>query len=224
MKKIIRNEVEFTIEVKNNSVYVKTENMKNSVSAVKKTIKDGNIVLLAKLILPNGKEVPGLKFDEEISSIIEEIKVENKATIDAFFNNIDFRKVKLFEHDGRYFISEAKCEELDRDYYAKLEKEFLTNFNKNEELAKDGNGLVYISHYTLSEKSEKTKVAEKNEELAKAEKFEAQKQEAKATNTNVLIKKYSVDCNDQDEHCDIDIIEIYITPEGKIIKKREHTW
>jgi len=76
---------------------------------------------------------------------------------------------------------------------------------------------AYNAHFAEMRKVEEKK-AERKEKEEKALK------EAKETGKSVLIRKYSVGCNDPNEECDFDIVYIYANPDGKIEKKQHHTW
>lgn len=55
-------------------------------------------------------------------------------------------------------------------------------------------------------------------------KYKKEIEEAKRTGKNIKVACCSAPCNDPKEECDIDIITNYITPEGKFLEIREHTW
>ena len=83
--------------------------------------------------------------------------------------------------------------------------------------------------YTLTEIMEMAKKTEKYQakverEIAKEERINEAKEEARATGKNVEIDRYTVDCNDPKEECSTDIITVYVTPEGKIETTRTHTY
>jgi hypothetical protein len=49
-------------------------------------------------------------------------------------------------------------------------------------------------------------------------------EEAKRLNQPVLFYKYTDDCNDPDEDCELDIVYVYAMPDGSESEKRVHTW
>lgn len=49
-------------------------------------------------------------------------------------------------------------------------------------------------------------------------------EEAKETGKNVKFASYTVECNDPNEECNIDIIGVYVTPSGQKEKERIHTY
>lgn len=55
-------------------------------------------------------------------------------------------------------------------------------------------------------------------------KRQAKFDEAKTTGKPVLLERYSTGCNDPKEECSLDIISVYVTPDGKIKEERQHTW
>ena len=83
--------------------------------------------------------------------------------------------------------------------------------------------------YTLTEIMEmltKTKSYKRKEESEQKEKqkYEEAKKEARKTGNNVIINRFSVECNDPNEECNTDIITVYMTPSGRTKEKRTHTW
>lgn len=59
---------------------------------------------------------------------------------------------------------------------------------------------------------------------AKEEKINLMKEKARITGENQLYQTWSEPCNDPQEECNIDIVSVYITPEGKFKTVRSHTW
>lgn len=47
---------------------------------------------------------------------------------------------------------------------------------------------------------------------------------AKTTGKEQLISKYSTDCNDKNEQCDLDMVYVYAMPDGTEKSERTHTW
>lgn len=56
------------------------------------------------------------------------------------------------------------------------------------------------------------------------EKLEKAEEKARKTGKNIELRSYSVECNDPDEECNVDIITIYMTPSGRTKEVRSHTW
>ena len=76
-----------------------------------------------------------------------------------------------------------------------------------------------VEYFRLEVEKEKArKKAEK--EAALQEKFD----EAKATGKPVIIRKYSVPCEDPREECNMDIVTEYAMPDGSIKRTQYHTW
>jgi membrane-associated HD superfamily phosphohydrolase len=73
----------------------------------------------------------------------------------------------------------------------------------------------------VQEETEKKQAeATKKKEAEKAEKF----QQAKETGEPVEIHRYTADCNDPSEECNLDIVTIYAMPDGSTKTVRNHTW
>jgi hypothetical protein len=72
----------------------------------------------------------------------------------------------------------------------------------------------------------KTKSYKRKEESEQKEKqkYEEAKKEARKTGNNVIINRFSVECNDSNEECNTDIITVYMTPSGRTKEKRTHTY
>ena len=49
-------------------------------------------------------------------------------------------------------------------------------------------------------------------------------EKAKDTGEKQQLNKFTVPCNDPKEECDVDIITVYATPDGKVETVRNHTW
>ena len=82
--------------------------------------------------------------------------------------------------------------------------------------------------YTLTEIMEmltKTKSYKRKEESEQKEKqkYEEAEKEARKTGENVVMDRFSVECNDSNEECNTDIITVYMTPSGKTEEVRNHT-
>jgi len=82
--------------------------------------------------------------------------------------------------------------------------------------------------YTLTEIMEmltKTKSYKRKEESEQKEKqkYEEAKKEARKTGENVVMDRFSVECNDSNEECNMDIITVYMKPSGKTEEVRNHT-
>ena len=75
-----------------------------------------------------------------------------------------------------------------------------------------------VEYFRLAEEEKARKKAEK--EAALQEKFD----EAKATGKPVIIRKYTVPCEDPREECNMDIVTEYAMPDGSIKRTQHHTW
>lgn len=86
------------------------------------------------------------------------------------------------------------------------------------------NGWYEIKHTDLM------KIYTKITEMDEAKKVEKQKKEAeifakaKKTGEKQILESYSVECNDPEESCDVDIITVYAMPDGTTKRTQKHTW
>ena len=49
-------------------------------------------------------------------------------------------------------------------------------------------------------------------------------EKAKQTGEKQLLNKWPEPCNDPKEECDVDIVYVWIMPDGSKTKSRHHTW
>lgn len=70
------------------------------------------------------------------------------------------------------------------------------------------------------ELKERTSNAVSAEEIVLAELIE----KARVTGVKQQVRQFSVECNDDNESCDIDIVTVYVDGNGEITEKRAHTW
>jgi hypothetical protein len=82
-----------------------------------------------------------------------------------------------------------------------------------EDVMEDNIKKAYLEYW-----HKKKKAAEKRAEREKL--FE----EAKAKGMPVKLYSYSIECQDQNEDCDLDIVTVYAMPDGKIKEEVSHTW
>ena len=87
-----------------------------------------------------------------------------------------------------------------------------------EALGKEFTYPQAVEYNRLAEEEKARKKAEK--EAALQEKFD----EAKATGKPVIIRKYTVPCEDPREECNMDIVTEYAMPDGSIKRTQHHTW
>ena len=71
-----------------------------------------------------------------------------------------------------------------------------------------------------SEEWQQAKKKEKEEE----EKYQEALAKARETGENVKINQYTTRCNDTAKECNTDIVNVYVTPAGKEVKTRSHTY
>jgi hypothetical protein len=76
----------------------------------------------------------------------------------------------------------------------------------------------------------KNREREEYEERCAQEKAEKEMAHAKAlreaqlTGKPAVLNTYLVDCNDPREDCSMDVVTVYVIPDGTIQSKRQHTW
>ncbi|MED4914316.1 hypothetical protein [Parageobacillus thermoglucosidasius] len=75
----------------------------------------------------------------------------------------------------------------------------------------------------VAKAEEVVKQKEKQKEAEKAE-LQAKFDEAKRTGQKVEIRRWTDDCNDPKEECDLDIVIEYAMPDGSVKVERHHTW
>ena len=68
---------------------------------------------------------------------------------------------------------------------------------------------------------ETAKKARSDDESARVDEI---KEAAKTTGEKQLIRKYSEECNDRNEQCNMDIVHVWAMPDGTIQTTRTHTW
>ena len=85
------------------------------------------------------------------------------------------------------------------------------------------NSFEKFEEYVLKSFGE-TIEKKKEAEQKKKEKYEEAEKEARKTGNNVVINRFSVECNDSNEECNMDIVTVYMTPSGKTEEGRKHTW
>ena len=76
----------------------------------------------------------------------------------------------------------------------------------------------------LDDAETKTKSENEIKKANKEKEIKAIFDKAKATGEKQLLNKWSEDCNDKNEDCDIDIIYEYAMPDGTVKTERHHTW
>lgn len=91
----------------------------------------------------------------------------------------------------------------------------------NDVVKKLGTEFEYRAAWELAQPAILDRKAFKQMEKERIEKLFA---EASLTMRDVLIERYTEDCNDPNEECDIDEVLIYATPNGTRKVVRNHTW
>jgi hypothetical protein len=76
--------------------------------------------------------------------------------------------------------------------------------------------VMRIYNEIISEKEAKKSEAQTKED--------AIFQKAKETGVKQLLERYSIECSDPHEECDIDIVTVYAMPDGTTKRTQTHTW
>jgi len=92
--------------------------------------------------------------------------------------------------------------------------------------------VLYLQDMLLADKLDENKEISIQQLLEKQilatnkknKKEEELRKKARETGERQLLNSYMEECNDPNEECDIDIICEYITPDGKIVTEKHHTW
>ena len=177
-----------------------------------------------------GKNVIGVRIDQkDMDQLVElEKTLQNKAKAAQEEAERKLRdsetKIKVSYQDGEYLSGYMAF-----GYEAKL----LVNAGIAHEVSGWGthvdSDLVKAlgEEFTYQQVLEYTKPAREIKEAAKAKKEterQAKFDEARETGKKVELYRYSADCNDPNEDCNVDIITQYAMPDGSIKVERIHTW
>ena len=71
---------------------------------------------------------------------------------------------------------------------------------------------------------EDEKKAEEEKDRKREEKIKALAQKAKETGKKQVYTHYFVECTDEEEDCDLDLVEILVDEDGKTSKRITHTY
>lgn len=193
----------------------------------------------SQIAVPGGNKLPK-KVQEQIkaakSEIIAELRrreaeraeaearrqAEREAEKQAILNGE--KPIQLRYHDGEYLsdwevIGEAAelLEELGLVKYISG-----WGYALIDRAAKElGHEFTYQQAAELAARIKEEKAAA---QAAKEAERQAKIEEARKTGKPVLLRKWTVACNDPNEECDMDIIYEYAQPDGRITQTRTHTW
>lgn len=105
---------------------------------------------------------------------------------------------------------------LEKEHYS-APAEFYTGIT-------DENDNVIVPHEIVMDAYNKI-IEKRNAKKADAEdKKNSIFEKAKQTGEKQIIETYSVECPDDDEECDVDIVTVYAMPDGTTHKTQNHTW
>ncbi len=191
----------------------------------------------------NGKKTRGVKIPEDI---IEEI--------DEYYDNLLAEKNKEKEKIRKSeLIFKVEAAKLDSSWGITKpilveQKDLLTSNQRKKvmelksllgETAKFAGATEHINAEELPveegeeialdellEMVKETKSYKRKEraEQKEQQKYEEAEKEARETGENVVVDKFSVQCNDSSKECNTDIITVYMTPSGRTKEDRTHTY
>ena len=133
-------------------------------------------------------------------------------------------KIKVEYHDGEYLSGYevyGQAGELMEEIGAAKYIEgwgYRVDFELVEALGKE---FTYAKVMEYTRPAREAKAAK--EQAEKAEK-QAKFDEAKTTGKPVELKRYTTECNDPREECNMDIVTVYAMPDGSTKTVRRHTW
>jgi hypothetical protein len=133
-------------------------------------------------------------------------------------------KIKVEYHDGEYLSGYevyGQAGELLEEIGAAKYIEgwgYRVDFELVEALGKE---FTYAKAMEYTRPAREAKAAK--EQAEKAEK-QAKFDEAKTTGKPVELKRYTAECNDPQEECNMDIVTVYAMPDGSTKTVRMHTW
>lgn len=231
-------DVKLTIQGKDSTrIIIEYENQKVAGFLTK---VDGNDVVKFYVFKPckaAGKKINGFNITKDDAERIKKVQEEQKDIIDTQEVNEFLKAKKVVYHTYYKFLIPSKL----NDMYGKEVQEITYNNIKDKYKYNLDCGDYSMEYYFeitgeelikeldkgKLEQEEKDKEQEEKDKKAKEKRekeIEKLAKEAKETNENVVIDRCMSDCNDISEECNLDIVYKLITPEGKIIIERYHTY
>ena len=186
---------------------------------------DGKIQKVGGFTLPNFDEV---KAAFDMIEKERQEKVANKKAQKIAAIKSGKEKIKTYYHDGEYLSGHTlHGEEADLLAELKLCK-YVSGwgYRVESELVKTlGEEFTYPQAYEFYEANVKPALDAKAAKKAAKEAERAAKfNEAKETGKPVVLRRWSEECNDPNEECDIDNLTEYAMPDGTTKVERHHTW
>ena len=197
-----------------------------------KYLPQGSVFMFDKVQTLQGQKAPGMKITREQS---KELKAFEEASKKEKVVN-DFKAQKEF----KFYMTEGFYVSLD-GYNHKIVREAQDIIMKNYKCIKEdvktpaGSDLIITLQITGEEvleileaikNNKQVEITKKETEKSEKEtvKIEELKEVARTENKDVVHESYSLDCDDDNEACDIDTITTYITPMGSFKTVRSHSW
>lgn len=105
-----------------------------------------------------------------------------------------------------------------------LEKEFYTTPTEFNTGIRDERGNILVSHAVVMGVYNKIIANKAVKKAAKQTEKDVIFQKAKEIGEKQILERYTVECSDPREECDIDIVTIWAMPDGTTKKDQVHTW
>lgn len=157
----------------------------------------------------------------DITEIFYDLKKKFNADIMLFQNDI----ADILNRDIE--LEEIAMANYQADPEGNWNEEYLTWFKKAKE-QKEAPGYGMIPNNIIRDKITKIIITVMKKENDKREveqnNLNNLQNLARETGKNQQITQWLEDCNDPEEECSTDICQKWITPEGKIVITRSHTW
>lgn len=227
MKTIINHEKLGNIElvVQEDSIFLKIEGEKIMSDLYR---RNNEIALrFSNVITVKGSKVGGLKISEneyeEIEKIQNMLKTERKEKeLDDFMS-----KETVTFHSSYGFIGVDE-----QQYSLKIQRATEKNL-EDKAIDFDYGDYSIMTTFAVSGKKliEMLEIEKNRSEAIKMEASKKKEEEKKSifnkareTGKKQLLKKWSEECNDDNEECNLDMIYVYAMPDGSEKIERYHTW
>lgn len=158
----------------------------------------------------------------DISTIVSYVK--EKLNSDIWITNEEIAKILTEDAELKEIAEKTYIPYPENNNWADWYKEEYRNAVKN----KTAKGYGIIPNNIIKEKIEKiilSKIEQKNKaNKEKQDKLNAAFELARKTGERQLINKWTENCNNPKEECNLDVCEEYAMPDGTLKVFRSHTW
>lgn len=235
-----KNGKQVEVLIDNNAiVYLQCENVQTEVQKIGCHSKQGWYFVVSTDFIKNafGAKLKGetVAFTSECAKYVEKIQIQMKkeikrakeqAEIDAL---TDGSKLKLHWSSSHKFISEFIYNDIVQEMVDKISK-----LDIEKHLGREADDIDYGDYdttktfiITFAELKKLVKIAEGKATTAE-EKMKEEKQklieQAKASGEKIEWYRYTVECDDPNEDCDLDTVVAYVYPDGTIKEEKYHNW